>query len=122
ILPFDRPYHTPMFQAYAEGAGEEFFARLSISAPRIETWSCTTASRYPTRVEEIRKLFVAHWVRPVLFSETVANMYADGVRLFVEAGPRGNLTAFVSDILRGKPHLAMPANVPRRSGLTQINH
>jgi acyl transferase domain-containing protein/phosphopantetheinyl transferase len=122
ILPFDRPYHTPMFQAYAEEAAHEFFAHLSLSSPRIETWSCTTASRYPAKMEEIRKLFVAHWVRPVLFAETVANMYADGVRLFVEAGPRGNLTAFVSDILRGKPHLAMPANVPRRSGLTQINH
>jgi len=38
-------------------------------------------------------------------------MYEDGVRLFVEAGPRGNLTAFVSDILRGNLHLAMPANL-----------
>ena len=122
ILPFDRPYHTPMFQAYAEGAGDEFFARLPISAPRTETWSCTTASRYPVNVEEIRKLFVDHWVRPVRFTETVANMYADGVRMFIEAGPRGNLTAFVSDILRSKPHLAMPANVPRRSGIAQINH
>jgi len=122
VLPFDRPYHTPMFQAYAEGAGDEFFARLSISAPQTETWSCTTASRYPTSSGEIRKLFVAHWVRPVLFTETVEKMYADGVRLFVEAGPRGNLTAFIGDILRTKPHLAVPANVSRRSGLTQINH
>jgi malonyl CoA-acyl carrier protein transacylase/phosphopantetheinyl transferase len=122
ILPFDRPYHTPMFQAYAEGAGTEFFARLPIAVPRTEIYSCTTASRYPADIEEIRKLFVAHWVQPVLFTETVRKMYDDGVRLFVEAGPRGNLTAFVSDILRGRPHLAMPANLPRRSGLTQINH
>lgn len=122
ILPFDRPYHTAMFQDYAEGAGTEFFARLPISAPRTEIYSCTTADRYPSDIEEIRKLFVAHWVKPVLFTDTVKRMYDDGVRLFVEAGPRGNLTAFVSDILRGKPHLAMPANLPRRSGITQINH
>jgi acyl transferase domain-containing protein/phosphopantetheinyl transferase (holo-ACP synthase) len=122
ILPFDRPYHTPMFQAYAEGAGEEFFARLPISAPKTEVYSCTTAARYPADIAEIRKLFVAHWVRPVLFTETVQKLYDDGVRLFVEAGPRGNLTAFISDILRGKSHLAMPANVSRRSGITQLNH
>jgi acyl transferase domain-containing protein/phosphopantetheinyl transferase len=122
ILPFDRPYHTPMFQAYAEGAGREFFARLPVRPPTTETYSCTTADRYPTSVEEIRKLFVEHWTGPVLFTETVKKMYEDGVRLFVEAGPRGNLTAFVSDILRGKPHLAMPANLPRRSGITQLNH
>ncbi|HEY2844367.1 MAG TPA: 4'-phosphopantetheinyl transferase superfamily protein, partial [Bryobacteraceae bacterium] len=122
ILPFDRPYHTPMFQGYAEGAGREFFARLPVRPPKTETYSCTTAARYPDSIEEIRKLFVAHWTGPVLFTDTVNKMYQDGVRLFVEAGPRGNLTAFVSDILRGKPHLAMPANLPRRSGITQINH
>ncbi len=122
ILPFDRPYHTPMFSAYAYGAGDEFFARLPIGAPRIETYSCTTVDRYPEAAADIRKLFVDHWIKPVLFTETVQKMYDDGVRIFVEAGPRGNLTAFVSDILRGKPHLAMPANLPRRTGITQINH
>uniref|UniRef100_Q026V6 Beta-ketoacyl synthase n=1 Tax=Solibacter usitatus (strain Ellin6076) TaxID=234267 RepID=Q026V6_SOLUE len=122
ILPFDRPYHTPMFQPYAEGTAEAFFARVRVNAPAIETYSCTTASRYPADAEEIRRLFVDHWVGPVRFTETINRMYEDGVRLFVEAGPRGNLTAFVSDILRGRPHLAMPANVARRSGLTQINH
>jgi acyl transferase domain-containing protein/phosphopantetheinyl transferase len=122
ILPFDRPYHTPMFQAYAEGAGDGFFAHLPISAPNTPVYSCTSAARYPADTAEIRKLFVAHWVQPVLFTQTINKLYDDGVRLFVEAGPRGNLTSFVSDILRGKQHLAMPANLSRRSGITQMNH
>jgi acyl transferase domain-containing protein len=122
ILPFDRPYHTPMFQAYAEAADKDFFAQLPIRTPSTVVYSCTTADRYPSDVEEIRKLFVAQTMRPVLFTQTVKKMYDDGVRIFVEAGPRGNLTAFVSDILRSKPHLAMPANVARRSGITQLNH
>ncbi len=49
-------------------------------------------------------------------------MHADGVRLFVECGPRGNLTSFVQDILRGRPFEAVAANVAHRSGLTQLNH
>lgn len=122
VLPFDRPYHTPLFQAYAEGARREFFAQLPLAAPRIETWSCTTADRYPSEPEAIQELFVDHWIKPVLFSQTIQKMYENGVRVFVEAGPRGNLTAFVSDILRGKPHLAMPANVMRRAGITQLHH
>ena len=32
-------------------------------------------------------------------SETIENMHAAGVRLFVEVGPRGGLTGFVSDAL-----------------------
>ena len=121
-LSFDRPYHTPLFQAYAEGLEREFFSRLPIAAPRIDTYSCTTASRYPTDPAAIRELFIAHWVGPVLFRDTVKKMYADGVRVFVEVGPQGNLTAFVDDILRGEPHLAMPSNTARRSGITQLNH
>ena len=49
-------------------------------------------------------------------------MYDDGVRLFVEVGPKGNLTTFVEDILRGRSALAVPANLTRRSGIAQLNH
>ena len=49
-------------------------------------------------------------------------MHADGVRIFVEVGPRGNLTAFVDDILRGQPHLAVPADIINRPGIGQLNH
>jgi phosphopantetheinyl transferase (holo-ACP synthase) len=49
-------------------------------------------------------------------------MHDDGVRLFVEVGPRNNLTAFVDDTLRGQPHLAIASNLPRGSALTQLNH
>jgi malonyl CoA-acyl carrier protein transacylase len=70
----------------------------------------------------MRELAVNHWVRPVEFTRMIRRMHADGVRLFVECGPRGNLSAFVEDILRGQPFAAIPANVPRKSGPTQINH
>jgi phosphopantetheinyl transferase len=49
-------------------------------------------------------------------------MYAAGARLFVEVGPKSNLTAFVDDILRGRPHLAIGCDVPQRSSITQLNH
>src|SRR5262249_31001688 len=41
---------------------------------------------------------------------------------FVDVGARGNLAGFVDDILRGKPAFAIAANLPRRGGLTQLNH
>ena len=122
FLPFDRPYHTPLFQAYADPSSRRFFAQLPISAPKVPIYSCTTMAPYPSDISEIRELFVSHWVRPVRFRETIQTMYADGVRVFVEVGPRGNLTAFVDDILRGAPHFAVPSNVLRRSGITQLNH
>src|SRR5207237_7062981 len=49
-------------------------------------------------------------------------MYQDVALIFVEGGPRGNLTGFIDDILRGKPYIAIPANVQHRSGILQMQH
>ncbi len=76
----------------------------------------------PEEPEAIRELAVAQWTRTVAFRETIEAMHADGLRLFIDVGARGNLAGFVQDTLRGRPAFAIAANVPRRSGLTQLNH
>jgi malonyl CoA-acyl carrier protein transacylase len=120
-LPFHRPYHTPMFAPMIEPV-RDLFQNFRFLAPRRPIYSCTTARPFPDDPEAIRELAVAHWAAPVRFSELIQNLYDDGVRLFVESGPRGNLSAFAEDVLSGRTFVAMPANVPRRSGLTQLNH
>ena len=85
-------------------------------------WSCTTAAPYPEDPEELRELLVEHWTSPVRFRETIEALYADGARIFVEVGPRGNMTAFIEDTLRGRPCCAVASDVRRRSGVTQLNH
>jgi malonyl CoA-acyl carrier protein transacylase len=120
-LPFERAYHTPEF-ASALGPVREFLESFPIERPSVPLYSCAVAGRMPDDPAAIRTLAVAQWARPVEFRSTVEAMYADGVRLFVEVGARGNLTGFVEDTLRGRPQFAVAANLPRRSGLTQLNH
>ncbi|MEA2173114.1 MAG: hypothetical protein QOD00_706 [Blastocatellia bacterium] len=120
-LPFNRAYHTPLFEPFCHRLGE-FFQKLKIVEPQTEMYSCITAEPYPRDPDEIRRLAAEQWARPVRFRETIMAMYEAGVRIFLEVGPRNNLTAFVDDILRGKPYLALASNVPHRSGLTQLNH
>ena len=120
-LPFDRPYHTPLFEAYSEGLGS-FFARWVGAPPSLPLYSCTTRAPFPADLGAIRDVAVQHWMRPVEFQKTIEAMYADGVGIFVEVGPRGNLSGFVEDILRGRPHLAVAADTMNRSGITQLNH
>ncbi len=76
----------------------------------------------PSDPDAIRELAVAQWTQTVAFRETIEAMHADGLRLFVDVGARGNLAGFVEDTLRGKPSFAVAANLPRRAGLTQLNH
>ena len=120
-LPFARAYHTPAFAA-ALGPIREFFGGLPMRRPRRPLYSCATAARVPGEAEAVRADAIEQWARPVRFRDMIEAMHADGVRLFVEVGARGNLTGFVEDTLRGRPHFAIAANLPRRSGLTQLNH
>ena len=120
-LPFDRAYHTPRFAAFGQRVAT-FFERLRIRVPDVQVYSCCTAAPLPPDHEEIRRIAAKQWSEPVRFRETIGAMYEAGVRLFVEAGPRNNLTSFVSDTLRGRPHLAVPVNVQGRSGITQLHH
>ncbi len=121
ILPFDRGYHTPLFSPICPHL-REYFASFTINPPHTEIFSCNIGAPYPKDPEKILKLAVETWVLPVAFRQAIENMYNSGTRIFVEVGPKGNLTAFVEDILRGKHHLAVPSNVARRSGITQLNH
>ena len=88
----------------------------------VPIYSCASRRRMPDDVDAIRELAVEQWTTTVAFRETIEAMHADGLRLFVDVGARGNLAGFVEDILRGKPAFAIAANLPRRSGLTQLNH
>lgn len=120
-LNFARAYHTPWFEVFCEGL-RSYFARVDIGASKVDLYSCVTADRFPPEPDSIRSLVATQWARRVRFRETVERMYSDGVRIFVEVGPRGNLTGFLDDTLKGREYIAIPANVMHRSGITQLNH
>ncbi len=121
VLPYDRAVHTPLFAPFADDL-RATFAGLPVRTATTPLWSCTTAAPYPDDPEAIRELLVEHWTRPVRFRETIEALHEDGARVFVEVGPRGNMTSFMEDILRGRPACAVAADLPRRSGTAQLNH
>ena len=120
-LPYDRAVHTPLFAPFAEDL-RPIFAELPVRAASTPLWSCTTAGRYPEEPTAIRELLVEHWTQPVRFRETIEALHDDGARVFIEVGPRGNMTSFMQDILRGRPACTVAPDVMRRSGTAQLSH
>jgi len=120
VLPFDRGYHTPVF-TYICGPLRSFFSSLSWRAGTTTLYSCTTGRPYPADHSEMLDVVSGTFARPLIFRETVEAMYGAGARIFVEVGPRANLSGFVSDILRGKEHIAIPTNQHRRPGVTTLH-
>jgi acyl transferase domain-containing protein/phosphopantetheinyl transferase (holo-ACP synthase) len=120
-LPFGRAYHTPWFEVFSKPL-RSHFDRLRIGKPQVDLYSCVTASRYPSDPGEIKTLASVQWSSSVRYRETTEAMYRDGIRIFLEVGPRSNLTGFIDDVLRGKAHAAVAANVQHRSGILQLHH
>ncbi len=121
LLPFEQAYHTPHYRPVCEQY-VPFFASLPIVPSPTVLYSCTTTEPCEQTSEVIRKVAGEQWSLPVRFRETIERMHRDGVRIFVEVGPRGNLTSFVDDILKGSDYAAVASNMANRSATTQINH
>jgi len=120
-LPFERAYHSPAFAEFSKRL-ESFLSGMEISAPELPVYSCLSTGLFADGADDIRKLTADQWSGRVRFTETITKMHDDGARIFVECGPRNNLTAFTNDILRGKDHVALAMDTPGRAGLDQLNH
>ncbi|WP_051748668.1 type I polyketide synthase [Nevskia soli] len=121
-LPFGRPYHTAQFKPVAD-AYRAYYDSLDFGPGRAQLYSACSTAPFPHDAAAIRELATAQWDHPVRFVETIERLYADGVRVFIEVGPSGNLTSFVSDTLRDKDDVvAVASNSRRRSGVAQLHH
>lgn len=120
-LPFDRAYHTPLFNQVAE-ALREYYQGLTVGPGHTQLYTCATAAPFPPTPPEIRELALSQWSSQVRFRETIGHLYEQGVRTFVEVGPSSNLSNFVRDILSGQDCLVLASNSQRRSSLEQIQH
>lgn len=118
-LSFDRGYHTAAFSD-ASAAFLQYYKDVKLGRPKVPLYSCATAGLFPDSPAAVRKLAAGQWSTKVRFRETVLQMHADGVRLFVEVGPSSKLTAFVNDILIDRDFAALSTNVRRKNGVEQL--
>jgi acyl transferase domain-containing protein len=118
VIPVACAFHSPLVR----GACTTFAADLAavvVSTPVLPVYSNTTAGVYPAEPAAIRALLAEHIGMPVRFAAQVEAMYADGARIFVEAGPGRVLTGLVSRILGKRPHVAIACDRPGEPGITQ---
>ncbi|MEU5116783.1 beta-ketoacyl synthase N-terminal-like domain-containing protein [Streptomyces longwoodensis] len=105
-LAYDVVAHAPEVAEVAE-RWEAFHRRDTKPSPRVRFYDCATGRwQYPT-AEGIAQALTVQAVRTVDFAATVEQAYGDGVRIFVEHGPKQLLTTWTSEILRGREHLAV---------------
>ncbi len=95
-LPVSGAFHSPLM-AGAAAELNKTLTRLTWRKPRFAVYSNVTGSAV-TDGESLKELAARQMISSVLWSDTVANQYRDGVRHWVEVGPKGVLSRMVKAI------------------------
>jgi acyl transferase domain-containing protein/NAD(P)-dependent dehydrogenase (short-subunit alcohol dehydrogenase family) len=95
-------FHSPSMQAAVESL-QKAIEQLSPKPLAKPVYSNETGDVFPAPPAAIKGKIGALLTSPVLFSEMIERMYADGARVFVEAGPGHVLSGLVSKCLEGRP-------------------
>jgi len=99
-------FHSPLMED-AVREFEKVCDSQDFSKPKLEVYSNTTSSVYPTKKQEVSKLFSNQLRHPVHFEKMVSNMAQSGHRIFLEAGPSQVLSRLVGQILADTPHVCL---------------
>lgn len=113
-LPVAAAFHTPLV-AHAQEPFAAAAADVVFRPPAVAVYANATATPYPADPDAVRGLLVDQILRPVLFRQTVENLYEAGARCFVEIGPGGTLGGLVRQTLADRPALVVSLDPDQRS-------
>ncbi|MFO0576434.1 MAG: C45 family autoproteolytic acyltransferase/hydrolase [Polyangia bacterium] len=118
LLPVPQPYHSQLL-APAQPALERALATLPLRPPRTPLLS-GVGNSYAADPDDIRRRLVAQLTEPLRFTGLVRRAYADGIRVFIEVGPRTVLTRLIRSALQGEPVLALCTDHPKVPAAEQL--
>ena len=120
-LPVAAAFHSPLI-APASHEFRPVLDEIDFNPSQMPVYANSTASEYPADPDAARDLLANQLARPVQFVREIEQMYADGVRTFLEVGPGGILTGLVNSILDGREFRAVATDSSngKRSGLIDL--
>ena len=103
-----------------ERAYRELHTLPTAAPPGLTVYSGARGTPYDPSPANCADSITAGLVGPIDFPAVVERAYADGVRVFVEAGPGNSVTRQVAATLTGRPHLARAVTAPRQDAVSLV--
>ncbi|OGS28760.1 MAG: hypothetical protein A2218_11375 [Elusimicrobia bacterium RIFOXYA2_FULL_53_38] len=114
-------FHSSIIEP-AIGPYRKFLENIPTAPWTIPLLSNVTADYFPADKQGTYDLLLKQMTSPVEFIKQLERMYADGVRTFIECGPKRVLSAFAASTLKGKEDITvLSSNHPKRGGITELN-
>ncbi|MGD0135288.1 MAG: SDR family NAD(P)-dependent oxidoreductase, partial [Bryobacteraceae bacterium] len=118
-LPVSTAFHSPLMRPAAD-AFQEYLEQQPIGSCSLPFYSNRDGGLAPADGSVVAKHLAQQIAAPVHFGDMIERMYADGVRTFVEVGPRDVLTSLVGRILAGRDHQAIALDRQAQGGLRAL--
>src|SRR3990172_8791788 len=120
-IPVSHAFHTKIV-APASGPLKTVISRMSLNTPRIPVVANVTGELYPTTRNEILEILGQQVASPVQFIKGMQTLYSNGVRAYVEVGPKRVLNALAADNLKDRSDVTILAtNHPRKGAGVSFN-
>jgi acyl transferase domain-containing protein/3-hydroxymyristoyl/3-hydroxydecanoyl-(acyl carrier protein) dehydratase/1-acyl-sn-glycerol-3-phosphate acyltransferase len=94
--------------------------RETFVVPGVRHYSAGSATAFTAEPDVIARAITAQAVDTLDFPRMIERAWADGVRVFIEHGPRGLCSGWIKKVLGEREHLAVPMDVSGRSGVRQL--
>ena len=118
ILPHSMVIHCPEFHALSP-LWRKLHYRKTYPVDHVRFYSAGTGKSYAATADSAADALLSQAENTVNFPRVIQNAYLDGVRIFIEHGPRNLCTQWIHDILETKNHLALSLDVMGVNPLTQ---
>ena len=121
ILPVSAAFHSGVV-APAREPFMKTLERLTVNPPSIPVLSNVTGDFYPVgpaAPARIRDLLGKQFAAPVEWVKTLRRLYSEGIRIFLECGPKRVMSNLTLDTLSSDV-VALPTNHPKKGGMLQF--
>ncbi|OBB55763.1 hypothetical protein A5757_04600 [Mycobacterium sp. 852013-51886_SCH5428379] len=118
-LGLDMVIHCSAMAPFAD-TWRRIHTRETHTAPDVRFYTNAVNRAYTPTREAAAEAITRQALEPIDFPATVLQAYEDGVRVFVEHGPRAILTGAIPKILGDRPHLAVALDPQERRGLRAL--
>lgn len=121
LIPVSAAFHSGVV-APAREPFMKTLEKLSINPPLVPVLSNVTGDFYPVgpaAPERIRDLLGKQFAAPVEWVKSLRRLYSEGIRIYLECGPKRVMTNLTLDTLSADV-LALPTNHPKKGGILQL--
>ncbi|MEV0016968.1 beta-ketoacyl synthase N-terminal-like domain-containing protein [Streptomyces tendae] len=118
-LDYDMAAHAPELAEVRE-VWREAHRRPTVDVPGVRFYSAATGRAYRPTTERAAEALTAQGLGTIDFAATIERAWADGVRVFVEHGPRKLCTGWIKRVLGDREHVAVALDTPDDTGLRNL--